>query len=64
MSDITKRGNLAAQIREDEKVLDKTQQEVEAPAASPSDGKLVLAEEVELGHVSASSCLSAHLCDR
>jgi hypothetical protein len=48
---------MAAQIREDQKLLDKTQQEVdtEAPVAKPADGKLIVAEEIELGHVSATA---------
>ncbi|KAF7348327.1 ATP-binding cassette transporter [Mycena sanguinolenta] len=50
--EITKRGPLIAQIHNDQGVLDKTQQEVdaEAPVAEPAQGKLILAEEVQLGH--------------
>ncbi|KAF7364934.1 Multidrug resistance-associated ABC transporter protein [Mycena venus] len=60
MSEIAKRGPLAAQIHKDQQALDKTQQEVDAenpPAsvAKPADGKLIVAEEVQLGHVSASA---------
>ncbi|KAJ6508402.1 hypothetical protein C8R45DRAFT_967292 [Mycena sanguinolenta] len=57
ISDLTKRGSLAVQIRQDQQVLDKTQQEVdtEAPVAEPAQGKLILAEEIQLGHVSNSS---------
>ncbi|KAJ6479017.1 P-loop containing nucleoside triphosphate hydrolase protein, partial [Mycena sanguinolenta] len=59
ISEITQRGRLAAQIHNDQQVLDKKQQEVdtEAPVADrkPAHGKLILAEEVELGHVSRSS---------
>ncbi|KAJ6594858.1 P-loop containing nucleoside triphosphate hydrolase protein [Mycena capillaripes] len=57
VSEITKRGSLAAQISKDQQVLDKTQQEVDAvdPVAKPADGKLIVAEEIQLGHVSASS---------
>ncbi|KAJ6555137.1 hypothetical protein DFH09DRAFT_573964 [Mycena vulgaris] len=62
ISEIAKRGPLAAQIREDQKILDKTQQEIdtEAPVAEPADakpadGKLIVAEEIEVGHVSAAA---------
>ncbi|KAJ7741259.1 P-loop containing nucleoside triphosphate hydrolase protein [Mycena metata] len=63
VSELTKRGLLAAEIREDQQVLDKTDQEVdtEDPVASvadtskPADGKLIVAEEIQLGHVSASA---------
>ncbi|KAJ6508401.1 P-loop containing nucleoside triphosphate hydrolase protein [Mycena sanguinolenta] len=54
ISDLTKRGSLAAQIRQDQQVLDKTQQEVDAEV-SVAEGKLILAEEIQLGHVSKSS---------
>ncbi|KAJ7283148.1 P-loop containing nucleoside triphosphate hydrolase protein [Mycena rebaudengoi] len=54
------RGPLAAQIREDQKALDKVEQEVDAPttqeAAVPeSDGKLIVAEEIHEGHVSPAA---------
>ncbi|KAJ7791217.1 hypothetical protein B0H14DRAFT_3094524 [Mycena olivaceomarginata] len=57
ISEITKRGPLAAQIQKDQQVLDRTQEEVdaEAPVVKPADGKLILAEEVQLGHVSPSA---------
>ncbi|KAJ7690181.1 hypothetical protein B0H17DRAFT_1331449 [Mycena rosella] len=58
MSEILKRGSkLAAQVREDQQVLDKTQQEIDlaAPVAKPADGKLIVAEEMEVGHVSAAA---------
>ncbi|KAF8139182.1 P-loop containing nucleoside triphosphate hydrolase protein [Mycena galopus ATCC 62051] len=57
ISEITKRGSLAAQIHKDQQVLDKTQQEIdaEAPVSVSTEGKLIVAEEVQLGHVSASS---------
>ncbi|KAJ7367252.1 P-loop containing nucleoside triphosphate hydrolase protein [Mycena albidolilacea] len=57
VSEITKRGPLAAQIQKDQQVLDRTQEEVdaEAPVVKPADGKLILAEEVQLGHVSSSA---------
>ncbi|KAF8171621.1 P-loop containing nucleoside triphosphate hydrolase protein [Mycena galopus ATCC 62051] len=58
VSELTKRGPLATQIRKDQQVLDKTQPEVDAvdPVAKPAaDGKLIVAEEIQLGHVSASS---------
>jgi hypothetical protein len=66
ISEITKRGPLAAQIRKDQQVLDKAEQEVdvEAPEAKPADtadGKLIVAEEIQLGHVSGSACLSSLL---
>ncbi|KAF7348331.1 Multidrug resistance-associated ABC transporter protein [Mycena sanguinolenta] len=57
ISEITKRGPLAAQIHKDQQVLHKTQQQVdtEAPVVEPAQGKLILAEEIQLGHVSSSS---------
>ncbi|KAF7340501.1 Multidrug resistance-associated ABC transporter protein [Mycena sanguinolenta] len=57
ISEITQRGPLVAQIHRDQQALDKKQQEVDAEAlvAEPAQGKLILAEEVELGHVSSSS---------
>ncbi|KAJ7367247.1 P-loop containing nucleoside triphosphate hydrolase protein [Mycena albidolilacea] len=58
ISEITKRGPLAAQIQKDQQILDRTQQvDTEAPVVKPADGKLILglAEEVQLGHVSSSA---------
>lgn len=59
ISEIVKRGSkLAEQIQEDQHVLDKTQQEVDTdgvPAANPADGKLIVAEEIEMGHVSPAA---------
>ncbi|KAJ7283175.1 P-loop containing nucleoside triphosphate hydrolase protein [Mycena rebaudengoi] len=54
------RGPLAAQIREDQKALDKVEQEIDAPttqeaAAPKSDGKLIVAEEIHEGHVSSAA---------
>ncbi|KAJ6590816.1 P-loop containing nucleoside triphosphate hydrolase protein [Mycena sp. CBHHK59/15] len=57
-SEIVKRGSkLAAQLHEGQAALDKTQQAIdtEAPVAKPADGKLILAEEVQEGHVSAAA---------
>jgi hypothetical protein len=60
VSDVTKRRSLVAQLSTDQQALDKTQQEIDAPnpAAKPTDGKLIVAEEIQLGHLSASSCSS------
>ncbi|KAF7340426.1 Multidrug resistance-associated ABC transporter protein [Mycena venus] len=57
ISELTKRGPLAAQIRENEQVMDKAQQEIDAenPAPKSADGKLIVAEEIQLGHVGASA---------
>ncbi|KAJ7791234.1 hypothetical protein B0H14DRAFT_2625265, partial [Mycena olivaceomarginata] len=60
ISEITKRGPLATQIRKDQQVLDKAEQEVdveapEAKSADTADGKLIVAEEIQLGHVSGSA---------
>ncbi|KAJ7697209.1 P-loop containing nucleoside triphosphate hydrolase protein [Mycena rosella] len=58
MSEVVQRGSkLAAQLRQDQKALDKTQQEIdtEAPLAKPADGKLILAEEIQEGHVGAAA---------
>ncbi|KAJ7742629.1 hypothetical protein B0H16DRAFT_1464065 [Mycena metata] len=67
-SEWTKPGLLVAKIRKDQQVLDKTDQEVDtedpvAPVADtskPADGKLIVAEEIQLGHVGASA-LEMHL---
>ncbi|KAJ7667031.1 hypothetical protein B0H17DRAFT_1210523 [Mycena rosella] len=58
MSEVAQRSSkLAAQLRQDQKALDKTQQEIdiEAPVAKPADGKLILAEEIQEGHVGAAA---------
>ncbi|KAJ7825733.1 P-loop containing nucleoside triphosphate hydrolase protein [Mycena olivaceomarginata] len=60
ISEITKPGPLAAQLQQDKQVLAKEEKEVdaEAPTAKPSDiadGKLIVAEEIQLGHVSGSA---------
>ncbi|KAJ7512528.1 P-loop containing nucleoside triphosphate hydrolase protein [Mycena galericulata] len=57
LSEIVKRGNLASQIRKEQQILDKTDEEVDstAPVAKPADGKLIVAEEMQMGHVSASA---------
>ncbi|KAJ7700269.1 hypothetical protein B0H16DRAFT_1642910 [Mycena metata] len=62
ISELTKRGTLAAQIRKEQQVLDKTDQEVDtedpvAPVADtskPADGKLIVAEEIQMGHIGSS----------
>jgi hypothetical protein len=53
-------GALASQIRKDQKALDKVEQEVDTPAApenpvSKADGKLIVAEEIQEGHVSTTA---------
>ncbi|KAJ7214037.1 P-loop containing nucleoside triphosphate hydrolase protein [Mycena pura] len=57
VSEITQRGSIAAQIREEQQLLDKTLQQVDGvdPGSKPADGKLILAEEMEMGHVSADA---------
>ncbi|KAJ7264448.1 P-loop containing nucleoside triphosphate hydrolase protein [Mycena haematopus] len=57
MSETTKRGLLPAQIQEDQQVVDKAQQEIDADTSvtEPANGKLIVAEEVQLGHVSGSA---------
>ncbi|KAJ7130893.1 hypothetical protein C8R46DRAFT_659815 [Mycena filopes] len=63
VSELTKRGPLASQIRKEQQVLDKTDQQVDAvdpvapaaDAAKPADGKLILAEEIQVGHISGSA---------
>ncbi|KAJ7486164.1 hypothetical protein B0H11DRAFT_2157316 [Mycena galericulata] len=59
LSEVVQRGNLASQIRKEQQILDKTDEEVdsaaEAPVAKPDDGKLIVAEEIEVGHVGASA---------
>ncbi|KAJ7284876.1 P-loop containing nucleoside triphosphate hydrolase protein [Mycena rebaudengoi] len=53
-------GALASQIRKDQQALDRVEQEVAAPATPESpvpktDGKLIVAEEIQEGHVSAAA---------
>ncbi|KAJ6504576.1 P-loop containing nucleoside triphosphate hydrolase protein [Mycena vitilis] len=58
ISEVTKRGTLAAQMRKEQQALDKINQEIdtEDPTADkPADGKLIVAEEIQVGHVSASA---------
>ncbi|KAJ7264445.1 P-loop containing nucleoside triphosphate hydrolase protein [Mycena haematopus] len=57
ISETTKRGFLSAQIQEDQEILDKVQQEIDAdaPVIEPENGKLIVAEEIQLGHVSSSA---------
>ncbi|KAJ7243851.1 P-loop containing nucleoside triphosphate hydrolase protein [Mycena haematopus] len=54
ISEATKRGSLAAQIRKDQRVLQQGI-DAEAPVGESVDGKLIVAEEVQLGHVGASA---------
>jgi hypothetical protein len=58
VSELTKRGSLAAQLQKDGQVLNKTQEEIEAEnvVTKAPDGKLILAEEIQMGHVGASAC--------
>ncbi|KAJ7643889.1 P-loop containing nucleoside triphosphate hydrolase protein [Roridomyces roridus] len=59
LSELVKRGSLASKLHKDQKLLDKADQEVDPKpveeAAKVADGKLILAEEVELGRVSSHS---------
>ncbi|KAJ7657330.1 hypothetical protein DFH06DRAFT_1297973 [Mycena polygramma] len=57
ISELTKRGPLAAQIRREQQALDETREEIDAedPSTKPADGKLIVAEEIQLGHVGASA---------
>ncbi|KAJ7069538.1 hypothetical protein C8F01DRAFT_1113104 [Mycena amicta] len=60
ISEISKRGPIAAQILEEQKDLDKQQQVVDPKVPEDTkpkspDGKLIVAEEIEMGHVSASA---------
>ncbi|KAJ6621777.1 hypothetical protein B0H10DRAFT_2015711 [Mycena sp. CBHHK59/15] len=56
ISQVAKRGHLTAQLRKEQEVLDKTDQEIDSPAPVPNtDGKLIVAEEIQEGHVSASA---------
>ncbi|KAJ7769135.1 hypothetical protein DFH07DRAFT_1058209 [Mycena maculata] len=56
IAEIAKRGPLPAQIRKDQQILDETVQEIsETPVAKPAGGKLIMAEEVQVGHVGASA---------
>ncbi|KAJ6468064.1 P-loop containing nucleoside triphosphate hydrolase protein [Mycena vitilis] len=57
ISELTKRGPLAAQIRKEQQALDDTRDvtDLEDSSAAPADGKLIVAEEIQLGHVGASA---------
>ncbi|KAF8214920.1 P-loop containing nucleoside triphosphate hydrolase protein [Mycena galopus ATCC 62051] len=57
ISEIIKRSSLGAQLQKDQQALDKIQPEVDAvdSVAKPAEGKLIVAEEIQLGHVSASA---------
>ncbi|KAJ7059261.1 P-loop containing nucleoside triphosphate hydrolase protein [Mycena amicta] len=60
VSEISKRSAVAAQIQEAQEVLDKEQQIVDPKVPEDSkpksaDGKLIVAEEIQMGHVSASA---------
>ncbi|KAJ7132157.1 multidrug resistance-associated ABC transporter [Mycena epipterygia] len=58
VSELTTRGYLAAQIREQQEVLSKTQEEIDPEPTAPvakADGKLIVAEEIQRGHVSSSA---------
>ncbi|KAJ6585299.1 P-loop containing nucleoside triphosphate hydrolase protein, partial [Mycena capillaripes] len=58
ISEITKRGSLAAHSQKEQQILDKTQQEMDAEdpiTTKPADGNLIVAEEIQVGHVSASA---------
>ncbi|KAJ7657296.1 hypothetical protein DFH06DRAFT_1269382 [Mycena polygramma] len=57
ISELTKRGALAAQIHKEQQALDRTREEIDVadPIAKPADGKLIVAEEIQLGHVRASA---------
>ncbi|KAJ6479415.1 hypothetical protein C8R47DRAFT_1322641 [Mycena vitilis] len=57
ISRLTKRGPLAAQIQKEQQALEKSGEEfdAEAPIVKPVDGQLILAEEVQLGHVGTSA---------
>jgi hypothetical protein len=64
ISELVKRGSLATQIREDQKILDKTQEEIDSedPIARPAEGKLIVAEELQEGHVNPSACQHSLVC--
>ncbi|KAJ7506775.1 P-loop containing nucleoside triphosphate hydrolase protein [Mycena galericulata] len=56
VSEISKRGALATQTLKDQKVLNMNEEiDTKAPVSKPADGKLIMAEEVQLGHVTASA---------
>ncbi|KAJ7767050.1 P-loop containing nucleoside triphosphate hydrolase protein [Mycena maculata] len=52
-----KYGSLSTQIPKEEQIQDKSDQKLDTAAhiTKPADGKLILAEEMQLGHVSASA---------
>jgi hypothetical protein len=56
--ELTKGDFLTEQIRKDEELLDKAQQETDlkTPTTKPADGKLIVAEEIQLGHIGGSAC--------
>ncbi|KAJ6566068.1 P-loop containing nucleoside triphosphate hydrolase protein [Mycena capillaripes] len=55
--ELTKGDFLTEQIRKDVKIQDKAQQETDlkTPATKPGDGKLIVAEEIQLGHIGGSA---------
>jgi hypothetical protein len=59
MAEITKSGSSIVQIHDDQQVLNTRQAHSTGGAiAKPADGKLVVAEEIQIGHVGSSACSS------
>ncbi|KAJ7676645.1 P-loop containing nucleoside triphosphate hydrolase protein [Mycena polygramma] len=56
ISEVTKRAPLAARIRDEQQTTDKIQEDIGIKdAVNPANGKLIVAEEIQLGHVRAAA---------
>ncbi|KAJ6502921.1 P-loop containing nucleoside triphosphate hydrolase protein [Mycena vitilis] len=56
VSEATKRERLAAHIRDEQQTADKIQEDIGIKdAVNPANGKLIVAEEIQLGHVRAAA---------
>jgi hypothetical protein len=47
---------ISEELKQDQKAIEKAEEEVDKPNAPSSDGKLIVAEEIEEGHISWQSC--------
>lgn len=51
---------VSEELKQDQKAIQKAGEEVDKPNAPSSDGKLIVAEEIEEGHISWQSCTLYH----
>ena len=49
--------NIAKTLKRDEEMIKMTEEQVDKSTAVKSEGKLIVAEEVELGHIGWPSCM-------